>query len=133
MPGSARAKTHLLQEVEIEPLCLVAWTSKAGCRDRYCHTWFCADDNNLVRRIVAIAVLSSDARDYSMRYSAGGAMGGVVRGALGGAAIGGIVGGGRGARRGAGAGAIVGGASRGIQRSTFYDRAYAHCMRGRWP
>jgi hypothetical protein len=41
--------------------------------------------------------------------------------------------GGRGARRGAGAGAIVGGASRGIQRSALYDRAYAHCMRGRWP
>jgi hypothetical protein len=75
----------------------------------------------------------SYARDYSMRYSAGGAMGGVVRGALGGAAIGGIVGGGRGARRGAGAGAIVGGASRGIQSSTLFDRAYAHCMRGRWP
>ena len=73
------------------------------------------------------------ARDYSMRYSAGGAMGGIVRGALGGAAIGGIVDGGRGARRGAGAGAIVGGASRGIQRSALYDRAYAHCMRGRWP
>jgi uncharacterized protein YcfJ len=75
----------------------------------------------------------SYARDYSMRYSAGGAMGGVVRGALGGAAIGGIVGGGRGARRAAGAGAIVGGASRGIQSSTLFDRAYAHCMRGRWP
>ena len=73
------------------------------------------------------------ARDYSMRYSRGGAMGGVVRGALGGAVIGGIVDGGRGVGRGAGAGAIVGGASRGIQRSTLFDRAYARCIRGRWP
>jgi uncharacterized protein YcfJ len=73
------------------------------------------------------------ARDYSLRYSRGGAMGGVVRGALGGAVIGGIVNGGRGARRGAGAGALVGGASRGIQSSTLFDRAYSHCMRNRWP
>ena len=73
------------------------------------------------------------ARDYSMRYSRGGIMGGVVRGALGGAVIGGIVDGGRGAGRGAGAGALVGGASRGIQSSTLFDRAYARCMRGRWP
>jgi uncharacterized protein YcfJ len=73
------------------------------------------------------------ARDYSLRYSRGGAMGGVVRGALGGAVIGGIVNGGRGAGRGAGAGALVGGASRGIQSSTLFDRAYSHCMRNRWP
>jgi hypothetical protein len=73
------------------------------------------------------------ARDCSMRYSRGGIMGGVVRGALGGAVIGGIVDGGRGAGRGAGAGALVGGASRGIQSSTLFDRAYARCMRGRWP
>lgn len=73
------------------------------------------------------------ARDYAQRYSRGGAMGGVVRGALGGAVIGGIVDGGRGAGRGAGAGAILGGASRGIQSSTLFDRAYSHCMRNRWP
>lgn len=73
------------------------------------------------------------ARDYSMRYSRGGIMGGVVSGALGGAVIGGIVNGGRGAGRGAGAGAILGGASRGIQSSTLFDRAYSRCMRGRWP
>lgn len=73
------------------------------------------------------------ARDYSLRYSRGGAMGGVVRGALGGAVIGGIVNGGRGAGRGAGAGALIGGASRGIQSSTLFDRAYSHCMRNRWP
>ena len=73
------------------------------------------------------------ARDYSLRYSRGGAMGGVVRGALGGAVIGGIVNGGRGAGRGAGAGALLGGASRGIQSSTLFDRAYSHCMRNRWP
>jgi uncharacterized protein YcfJ len=73
------------------------------------------------------------ARDYSFRYSRGGIMGGVVRGALGGAIIGGIVDGGRGAGRGAGAGAILGGASRGIDSSTLFDRAYRRCMRGRWP
>ena len=38
----------------------------------------------------------SYARDYSLRYSAGGA-------------------------------------SRGIQRSVLFDRAYARCMHGRWP
>lgn|SRR6185312_4972147 len=73
------------------------------------------------------------ARDYSMRYSRDGFMGGVVRGALGGAVIGGIAGGGRGAGRGAGAGALLGGATRGIQSSTLFDRAYSRCMRGRWP
>jgi uncharacterized protein YraI len=71
------------------------------------------------------------ARDYSLRYSAGGAMGGVVRGALGGAVIGGIANGTPG--RGASIGAGVGGVSRGLQRSALYDRAYADCMRGRWP
>src|SRR5260221_12927111 len=73
------------------------------------------------------------ARDYSLRYSAGGAMGGVVRGALGGALVGGVVNGGRGARRGAGGGALAGGSSRGSQRAVVYDRAYARCLRGRWP